>query len=211
MRRAGRALVAVLATTDPGGRRLGVRLAPDAAGVIRLRAEVIGSRAGVTALGVAFGARRGERFLGFGERSNAVDQRGKVVENYVGEGAYPEADRPIAGAVVPPWGFQRRDDATYFPIPWLLSTRGYGVLVDNTETSYFRLGTEAARCLERGGPRSAAGPAAGRGRPGAVSAFAARVRRADAGGRVAALHRRHRQAARARGAVVLRAVGPALG
>ncbi len=143
VRRAGRALVAVLATTDPGGRRLGVRLTRDAAGVIRLRAEVIGSRAGVTALGVAFGARRGERFLGFGERSNAVDQRGKVVENYVGEGAYPEADRPIAGAVVPPWGFQRRDDATYFPIPWLLSTRGYGVLVDNTETSYFRLGTES--------------------------------------------------------------------
>ena len=129
----------------------------------------------------------------------------------MGEGAYPEADRPIAGAVVPPWGFQPRDDATYFPIPWLLSTRGYGVLVDNTETSYFRLGTDVAGRLERGGPRGAAEPAAGRGRPSAVGAVAARVRRPDARGRAAALHRRHRPAARARGAVVLRALGPALG
>ena len=28
------------------------------------------------------------------------------------------------------WGLRDRDDATYFPMPWLLSTAGYGVLVE---------------------------------------------------------------------------------
>jgi alpha-glucosidase (family GH31 glycosyl hydrolase) len=142
-RRQGTGIVATLATDDPAGRRIEATLTPQRRGVIRLRASVLGSRASITALGIGFDARPGERYLGFGERSNAVDQRGNVVENYVGEGAYPAAERPIIAAFVPPWGYQQRDDATYFPVPWLLSTAGYGVLVDNTETSYFRLGTES--------------------------------------------------------------------
>jgi alpha-glucosidase (family GH31 glycosyl hydrolase) len=141
-RRQGTGIVATLATDDPAGRRIAATLTPQRRGVIRLRASVLGSRAGITALGIGFDARPGERYLGFGERSNAVDQRGNVVESYVGEGAYPADERPIIAAFVPPWGYQQRDDATYFPIPWLLSTAGYGVLVDNTETSYFRLGTD---------------------------------------------------------------------
>ena len=43
-----------------------------------------------------------------------------------------------------PQGFGDRDDATYFPMPWLLSTAGYGVLLDNTEPSYLRLGSADA-------------------------------------------------------------------
>ena len=37
--------------------------------------------------------------------------------------------------------FGARDDATYFPMPWMLSSRGYGVLVDNDETAYHDLAT----------------------------------------------------------------------
>ena len=86
----------------------------------------------------------GERYLGFGERSNAVDQRGRGRGELRGRGPLPAGRaRRSLGAVVPPPGFQPRDDATYFPMPWLLSTRGYGVLVDNTETSYFRLTTDS--------------------------------------------------------------------
>ncbi len=143
-RRQGTGIVATLATDDPAGRRIEATLTPQRRGVIRLRASVLGSRSGITALGIGFDARRGERYLGFGERSNAIDQRGNVVESYVGEGAFPAAERPLISLFVPPWGFQQRDDATYFPVPWLLSTAGYGVLVDNTETSYFRLGTDSA-------------------------------------------------------------------
>ena len=143
--RDGDAYTATLATTDPLGRTIALRLAPDAEGVIRLEAGVEGLLTGeVTATGIAFDAAAGERYLGFGERSNAVDQRGNEVENYVAEGPYQRQERPVIAAFVPPPGYHPRDDATYFPIPWLLSTRGYGVLVDNDETSYFRLGTDSA-------------------------------------------------------------------
>ena len=46
----------------------------------------------------------GERYLGFGERSNAVDQRGNEVETYVSDGPYVAEDRPIVQAFVPPSG-----------------------------------------------------------------------------------------------------------
>jgi alpha-glucosidase (family GH31 glycosyl hydrolase) len=147
-RRRGTGIVATVATNDPAGRQLEVRLTPQRRGVIRLRASVIGPRAGIAALGIGFDARPGERYLGFGERSNAVDQRGNVVESYVGEGPYQVQERPIISAFVPPWGYQPRDDASYFPVPWLLSTAGYGVLVDNTETSYHRLDHDRAWSVE---------------------------------------------------------------
>ena len=141
--RAGDAYVARLATTDPL-RTVDVRLEPGADGVIALEASVVGPGGDLQALGVGFRERDGERYLGFGERSNAIDQRGNTVENYVAEGPYQLEERPFITAFVPRWGYQPRDDATYFPIPWLLSTAGYGVLVDNTETSYFRLGSDAS-------------------------------------------------------------------
>jgi alpha-glucosidase (family GH31 glycosyl hydrolase) len=141
-RRSGPAYEAVLATTDPL-RRLEVRLAPDGEGVISLDARVTGgSTADVEALSMGFQASGDERYLGFGERSNQVDQRGQVIENYVSDGPYQTEEYPFLNAFVPPWGLRQRTDATYFPAPWLLSSTGYGVLVDNPETSYFRLGTE---------------------------------------------------------------------
>jgi alpha-glucosidase (family GH31 glycosyl hydrolase) len=145
-RRAGRAYEATLATSDPAGRRLALRLEPDSPGVIALSARVTGpSIAGVTRTGIAFRARRGERYLGFGERSNAVDQRGREVESYVAEGPFEEDERDVIPLFVPPWGFHPRDDATYFPVPWLLSTAGYGVLVDGSATTLHRLGSDSRR------------------------------------------------------------------
>jgi sulfoquinovosidase len=136
----GAGYVAQLETTDPA-HGLQVRIGPDRDGVISLTASVTGPPSGVTAIGMGFDARPGERFLGFGERSNAVDQRGNEVENYVSDGPYAPADRPLIGQFIPPQGWDPRDDATYFPVPWLLSTAGYGVLLGNDERSYFRLGS----------------------------------------------------------------------
>jgi alpha-glucosidase (family GH31 glycosyl hydrolase) len=90
-------------------------------------------------LAISFPSARRELFTGFGERSNAVDQRGREVIDYAADGPFLERDRPIAGVVVPDWAELDRPDATYYPIPWLLSSRGYGVLLDNDETSRFRL------------------------------------------------------------------------
>jgi alpha-glucosidase (family GH31 glycosyl hydrolase) len=131
---------AELATDDPAGRRLSVVIRRSSEGVISLDARVSGSAGGaIEALGIGFGARAGERYLGFGERSNSVDQRGNVVEDYVSDGPYETDEYPFTEALIPPWGFRPRADATYYPIPWLLSTAGYGVLVDDPETSYFTL------------------------------------------------------------------------
>jgi alpha-glucosidase (family GH31 glycosyl hydrolase) len=134
---------AQLETTDPT-RGIEVRIEPDGDGIIHLTASVTGQASGVTAIGIGFDARPAERFLGFGERSNAVDQRGNEVENFVSDGPYVPSDRPLISQIVPPQGFRPRDDATYFPVPWLLSTAGYGVLIGNDETSYFRLGSADA-------------------------------------------------------------------
>jgi alpha-glucosidase (family GH31 glycosyl hydrolase) len=136
-RRESRALVARVATSDPGGRTLEVRIEPDADGVVAVAASVAGGDA--SAVGISFEAPAGERHLGFGERSNAVDQRGREVESYVAEGPYQPIERPFIAGFVPPAGYHPRDDATYFPVPWLLSSRGIGVLVGNDETSLFRL------------------------------------------------------------------------
>lgn len=138
-RRDGDAVVLDLATTHPLGHRLVVRVAPAGDGIVAVRAHVPGEPADVQAVQARFGATHGERYVGFGERSNAVDQRGRELENYVADGPYqPLEDGPII-AFVPLPGYRPRPDATYFPIPWLLSTRGYGVLVDDDETPVFDL------------------------------------------------------------------------
>jgi alpha-glucosidase (family GH31 glycosyl hydrolase) len=131
---------AELATDDPAGRRLSVVIRRSSEGVISLDARVSGSGGDpVEALGIGFGARAGERYLGFGERSNAIDQRGNMVEDYVSDGPYETDEYAFTEALIPPWGFRPRADATYYPIPWLLSTAGYGVLVNSPATSYFAL------------------------------------------------------------------------
>ncbi len=135
---------ALLRTSDPERRRLRVTYRPAAPGVLALRVRVVGaSTVDVNGVGAYFRAPRGERYLGFGERSNAVDQRGNEVENYVAEGPFEEDERGLIPSFVPAWGFHPRPDATYFPMPWLLSTAGYGVLLDNPERSVFRLATES--------------------------------------------------------------------
>ena len=136
---------ATLDTNDPSGRRLRVTIEPDLEGVARVSAQIVGgSTLDVSAIGIGFDAVGAERYLGFGERSNAVNQRGNEVENYVSDGPYQPEERPFFNAFVPPDGYHPRDDATYFPMPWLLSSAGYGVLIENTEISYFRLATENA-------------------------------------------------------------------
>ena len=71
-----------------------------------------------------------------------------MVENYVADGPYQRDEWPVIQAVVPQWGFRPREDATYYPVPWLLSTAGYGVLVDSPETSYFHLDQSGSWSVE---------------------------------------------------------------
>jgi len=143
-RRDGATWIGTLATTDPGGRTITVRLSPVADGLVRLAATVDGAVGDVQAIGGSFLAPPGERHLGFGERASAVDHRGAEVENYVADGPYQPVEDPFISAFVPGPGWRPRADATYFPVPWLLSSRGIGVLVENDEVSTFRLANDDA-------------------------------------------------------------------
>jgi alpha-glucosidase len=99
---------------------------------------------GAAVVSQSFAAAGGERFLGFGERSHAASLDRGVIENYVGEGPYQEYEYPFLVGTVPAWALRERPDATYFPLPWVLSTAGFGVSIDQDELSYVRLRTESA-------------------------------------------------------------------
>ena len=132
VREADGAVEATLATNDPAGGQLTVRVTRRAEGIVVV--EGSGPRE-ATRMGVGFRAQAGERFLGFGERSDAVVRTGGDVEHRVTEGPYQPVENPLVTAFVPPPGYNARADASYFPIPWLLSSRGYGVLLDEDEPS----------------------------------------------------------------------------
>ena len=163
-RRQGRTVVLTLAAG--GARRAQLRLKAGPSGSVSVRAFLVGA-SDVSAVSLAFRAPAGERFFGFGERSNAVAQRATTVESYVADGPFSPEQRRRGQATIPPAGLPCPCDSTYYPVPWLLSSRGYGVLVDNDETSSFRLP----------GARGGAGEC----RVDGAASEAARVRRADAG------------------------------
>ena len=68
-RSAGGKYTATLATSDPLGRRMTVTLSRAASGVIEVRAV---APSGADAVTLGFDPAAGQRFLGFGERSDAV-------------------------------------------------------------------------------------------------------------------------------------------
>ena len=127
-----------LGTPDPA-LTASVRVSPAGDGAYAV--AVAGQGGGISAVSLDLRAPDGERYLGLGERSDAVDHRGRTVQNRVLDGPYTAGQAAVVSAFVPPPGFSSRADATYFPVPWVLSTSGYGVLVDNDEDSSFELAT----------------------------------------------------------------------
>jgi alpha-glucosidase len=127
---------AVLATSHPDGLTAALEIRTGSEQMsVTLRIE------GAAVVAQSFAAAAGERFLGFGERSHAASLDRGVIENYVGEGPYQDYEYPFLVGTVPPWAMRERLDATYFPLPWVLSTAGFGVSIDQDELSYVRLRT----------------------------------------------------------------------
>jgi alpha-glucosidase (family GH31 glycosyl hydrolase) len=130
----------VLSTGDPDGRTIVLTLEPGGKlRSARYRVSVKGDGPPVQAVRLGGFAKPGERLMGFGQRSDRVDQRGHVVENYVGEGPFQESEYDLMSISIPPWSLRRRSDATYFPMPWMLSSEGHGALIENHEVSRFDL------------------------------------------------------------------------
>lgn len=100
-----------------GGRAVDVRFATvdDA---LRVEIEAAGD---VAWLAADLLSRPDERYLGLGERFDALDQRGKQVDLWVVNGA--------------------QEGRTYIPVPFFQSTAGYGVHVDSDVRCLLRLAT----------------------------------------------------------------------
>ncbi len=83
----------------------------------------------------------GDHFLGFGERYVGTDHLGQMLYTWVEEGGFAHGEETPPGPSNPsPSG----EEMTYMPIPWFLSPRGFGVLVNTTYRTNFHLGEETA-------------------------------------------------------------------
>ena len=97
---------------------------------------------GATRTSMAFECPDDERFLGFGAQTPAMEHRGArvpiwVAEQGINKGDWGDEDFP------PP--FQGRLYDSYYPVPFFVSPRGYGGLVENTERIIFELCSEDNR------------------------------------------------------------------
>jgi alpha-glucosidase (family GH31 glycosyl hydrolase) len=142
-----------VATDDPG-RSFDVTVRSVRPGVVELDARLSDPR-GVSATGAAFGRSGDERFLGFGERSEAVDQTGRVVENWNEEGPFSAGGmRPYTDPVTgedwqgpPPVG-----PASNYTMPWFVARSGYGFLLHSTWLNRFHLDGASSWRVEHADP-----------------------------------------------------------
>ncbi len=77
----------------------------------------------------------GERFVGFGERFNGVDQRGQTLEVWAEEGAIGLGERlsRFLTRLGVSWNpFPKGPTTSYKPFPWMISSRGYGLYLETT-------------------------------------------------------------------------------
>jgi alpha-glucosidase len=75
-----------------------------------------------------------EHFFGFGERMDFTDQRNKLVKLNVGRG---KSKNNLLGAY-------NINEANYSPVPFFMSTRGYGIYLHNSSATAWDMGSKSA-------------------------------------------------------------------
>ena len=113
-------------------------------GAARLAASALPGKHDINRLAFTFASPQIEKYAGFGERFNRIDQRGRTVEHWSEEGSVePGSYRPILEGLFPDipaeYALPGGETATYAPIPFYLSNLGYGLLADVPEPSHFDL------------------------------------------------------------------------
>ena len=92
-------------------------------------------------LALRFRLPRDEHFFGLGERYASVDHRGLFLYSWAEEGGLGAGEATPLSATNP---YPNGPSMTYFPVPFLLSSRGYGLRVEGSARSEFHLGDESA-------------------------------------------------------------------
>jgi alpha-glucosidase (family GH31 glycosyl hydrolase) len=96
--------------------------------------------AGASALdrfGQTFTLPADEHFFGLGERYVTVDHRGQKFENWVEEAGFSQGESVAPGRTNP---YPNGIGMTHMPVPFVLSSKGYGLWVETTARSGFDLG-----------------------------------------------------------------------
>lgn len=117
-----------LATSTPTNVTLAVLVQPVSPGVLALRVTP-SPPAEVSAVGACVPAQPDEHLFGLGARFGSLDLVGQVVESWVDERAVPHGER-----------------RSHSPTPFLLSSRGYGLLLDTPARVVFDLRTDVCAC-----------------------------------------------------------------
>ncbi len=99
-------------------------------------------------LEVSFAIEPGERFFGFGERFNACDQRGQKVSVWAEERSVA-LPAPLSKALpkLKRNPFPSGPDSTYCPMSLFLSSRGWGLVVEESNRVVFDVGATDADTL----------------------------------------------------------------
>jgi alpha-glucosidase (family GH31 glycosyl hydrolase) len=118
---AGGTATVKLATDDPGGGTITLHVGPegDAAIALEITAE------GASALSAAFASGADEAFHGFGGRREGTNLRGYRIRNWVLDYRFPDVS-----------------PAYYYAQPFFVSSRGYGLLLDQDENAVFRMDSD---------------------------------------------------------------------
>jgi alpha-glucosidase (family GH31 glycosyl hydrolase) len=104
-----------------------------------LRVESQNSGATPRAWSAAFQSPPDEGFFGFGERFNRLNQRGLSLYSWCEEGGLGK-DESTPASATNPW--PNGETMTYYPVPFFISTKGYGFWLDSTWRNQFDLATD---------------------------------------------------------------------
>ncbi len=118
---AGNTVVVTLSTTDPS-RSVTLTVQAEGDGAFDVQA----TSSGASSLSAAFASGADEAFHGFGGRRVSTDLRGQQFQTWVLDYRYPD----VYGSY-------------YYVQPLVYSSRGYGLLLDQTENASFRLDSDA--------------------------------------------------------------------
>lgn len=129
-------LTLTLAPPDGGDARMTL-VHTVSAGRLRVEGSVTGDAP--RAWSVGFTSPADEAFLGFGERFNRTNQRGVAVYQWAEEGGIGTGEGNVAGPDNP---YPNGEAMSYYPVPFFVSTAGYGFWLDTDYRSQFELGTE---------------------------------------------------------------------
>src|SRR5262245_60604433 len=101
---------------------------------VRITLHLSGNRSSI-----AFACDAHEHFIGFGAQKYDVDHRGQTVPLFVSEQGIGSIDTDDPPA---DWFLTGTRHSTYFPVPFFLSSRGYGVLAETSDRAMFAMCSE---------------------------------------------------------------------